>query len=186
MLGLATVDICEQIGTLTIWLTSPMAPAHSNAVTFEVDGGYDSVLAEGMVAERYVVLTERSRADHPAVAGWLLEPVDLELFEEQTRAGQQALGAALGSRSTNLALLSVPEALDQAPFERGRPELLTLAVANRVKGIWAAWLSCESERAKRVDRLSDNRAVARIAVLPTAFAEASTLHPARIRPQPAG
>jgi hypothetical protein len=189
MLGFATVDVSRDAESLTIWLTSqigPNAAGHTNAVTFALDGTFDSVRAEGMVADRYVVVTDRTELSHPLVADWGVSPCDVDLLALEIIAGQGKLLDAIG-KGAQPAWHKMPEAVDQAALDGERPAMLTLAVADRVLRTWTVWLATDSERITR-----KNEAIRRkkqvpdglegeAEALPARFVEQSTVHPLRVR-----
>src|ERR1700722_10281727 len=157
MLGFATVDLSTRDDSLTVWLTSvgmdtPVAP--TNAVRFDLTDDTAPRRAWSMLCERYVVLTDRTPRDHALLARWEVAPCDLAMLAKQTTAGQEALMAAFAEHAAKPGkadlmepvLPPVPSPVDQAARETGAPEQLTLAVANQVRGTWAAWLAAERER----------------------------------------
>jgi hypothetical protein len=73
----------------------------------------------------------------------------------------------------------VPPALDQAALDAEAPEQLTLAVANQVMRVWAAWLGVERERVKRWAYMPGGRKDEAPAVLPAEFAQQNVVQPVR-------
>jgi hypothetical protein len=76
-------------------------------------------------------------------------------------------------------LPNVPPPVDQAAGETGAPEELTLAIANQVRGIWAAWLVVERERVKRWTYMPGGHKGETPALLPAEFVEQNALQPVR-------
>src|ERR1700722_18751414 len=160
MLGFATVDLSTRDDSLTVWLTSvgmdtPVAP--TNAVRFDLADDTAPRRAWSMLCERYVVLTSRTPRDHAVLAQWDVAPCDLAMLAKQATAAQEAIMAAFAEHAAKPGkadlmeptLPPVPAPLDQAALETNSPTQLTLAVANQVRRIWAAWLATERERVKR-------------------------------------
>jgi hypothetical protein len=192
VLGFATVDLSTQDDTLTVWLTSVQGTHadHTNAVVFSLADDTTPRRALGMVCDRYVVLTERTPRSHPLLTGWGVEPCDLAMLATQVTAAQASLMAAFEEYrgqpgKANLvepSLPSVPAPIDQAEFESGTPERLTLALANQVMRTWTAWLATEGERVKRWKYMPGGREGEKRAVLPAKFVKLNAVE--EIRPLP--
>jgi hypothetical protein len=143
-----------------------------------------------MVCDRYVVTTNRTPPKHPFLIDWHVEPCDLAMLAEQTSAAQASLMTALTEyRSkpgkadlTEPTLPPVPVPIDQAGFEDGTPQQLTLALANQVMRTWQAWLTTENERVKRWNYMPGGREGEKPAVHPAEFGQSNTIQP--IRPLP--
>lgn len=190
MLGFATVDLSTRDDSLTVWLTSvgmDIPVAHTNAIRFDLADDTTPRRAWSMLCERYVVLTNRTPRDHAVLARWSVAPCDLAMLAKQTTAAQEALMAAFAEHaakpgkadSMEPVLPRVPAPVDQAAWETGTPEELTLAVANQVRGTWAAWLAIERERVKRWTYMPGGRKGETPALLPAEFAEHNVLQPVR-------
>jgi hypothetical protein len=112
-----------------------------------------------MACDRYVVLTQRTPLDHPALASWGVEPCDVQMLARLTIDAQEAVLAAftahVATKKGKAAELiepllpPVPAPIDQAALATEGPEQFTLAVADHVKRTWAAWIAAERERVKR-------------------------------------
>jgi hypothetical protein len=194
MLGFATVDLSTRDGSLTVWLTSvgmDIPVAHTNAIRFDIADDTAPRRAWSMLCERYVVLTNRTPRDHAALARWGVSPCDLATLAKQTTAAQEALMAAFAKHAAKPGkadlmepvLPPVPALIDQAARETGTPEELTLAVANQVRGIWAAWLAVERERVKRWAYMPGGIKGETPVLLPAEFVEQNVLQPVRAREQ---
>jgi hypothetical protein len=72
---------------------------------------------------------------------------------------------------------AVPAPLDQAAWETGAPEQLTLTVANQVMRIWTAWLAVERERVKRWAYMPGGSKGETPALLPREFVEQNVVQP---------
>jgi hypothetical protein len=190
MLGFATVDVSMRDHSLTVWLTSEGERsdlAHTNAGCFDLGEATTPRRAWGMTCDRYVIFTDRTPRDHPALAQWGVEPCDLTLLAKQTTAAQEAIMVAFAEHVVKPgkadlmepALPPVPPPLDQAALETDSPQQLTLAVANQVRRIWAAWLAAERERVKRWTYMPGGRKGESPAVLPAEFVQQNALQ--RIR-----
>jgi hypothetical protein len=59
------------------------------------------------------------------------------------------------------------------------PEQLTLAVANQVMRVWAAWLGAERERVKRWAYMPGGRKDEKPAALPAEFTQQNVVQPVR-------
>ena len=192
MLGFATVDLCTQDDTLTVWLTSVdgIDANHTNAVVFELGDDTASRRALTMVLDRYVVLTERTPRTHPIFIGWDLKPCDVAMLAEQVNAAQATITAAFEEYrarpgKTNLMEPNLPPApppFDQAALEAGPPEQLTLALANQVMRTWTVWLATEGERVKRWKYMPGGYEGEKRALLPAEFVKLNTIQ--EIRPLP--
>jgi hypothetical protein len=190
--GFATVDLSPQDDTVTVWLTSLQGTHadHTNAVVFNLRDSTTPRRVQGMVLDRYVVLTERTARTHPIFTGWGVEPCDLAMLAEQVIAAQAAIMAAFEDYraqpgKANLMepnLPPVPAPVDQAALETGPPEQLTLAVANQVMRTWTAWLATEGERVKRWKYMPGGRESEKRAWLPAEFMKLSSVQ--EIRPLP--
>lgn len=190
MLGFATVDLSTRDDSLTVWLTSvgmDIPVAHTNAIRFDLADDTTSRRAWSMICERYVVLTDRTLRDHAMLARWGLVPCDLAMLAKQTAAAQEALMAAFAEHAAKPGkadlmepvLPHVPAPVDQAAWEAGAPQELTLAVANQVRGTWAAWLAAERERVKRWAYMPGGSKGETPALLPAEFVEQNVLQPVR-------
>lgn len=190
MLGFATVDLSTRDDSLTVWLTSvgmDIPVAHTNAIRFDLADNATSRRAWSMICERYVVLTDRTPRDHVVLAGWGVAPCDLAMLAKQTAAAQEALMAAFGEHAAKPGkadlmepvLPPVPAPVNQAVKETRTPQELTLAVANQVRGIWAAWLAVERERVKRWTYMPGGSKGETPALLPAEFVEQNVLQPVR-------
>lgn len=192
MLGFATVDLSTRDDSLTVWLTSlgmDIPVAHTNAIRFDLANDTAPRRAWSMLCERYVVLTDRTPRDHAVLARWDVAPCDLAMLAKQTTAAQEALMAAFAEHVAKPGkadlmepvLPPVPAPVDQAALETGTPEQLTLAVANLVKGTWAAWLTIERERVKRWTYMPGGSKGEAPTPLPLEFVEQNRLQPTRAR-----
>lgn len=194
MLGFATVDLSTRDDSLTVWLTSvgmDIPVAHTNAIRFDLADDTAPRRARSMLCERYVVLTDRTPRDHAVLTRWDVAPCDLAMLAKQTTAAQEALMAAFAEHAAKPGkadlmepvLPRVPTLVDQAALETGAPEELTLAVANQVRGTWAAWLAVERERVKRWTYMPGGSKGETPALLPAEFVEQNVLQPVRAREQ---
>lgn len=190
MLGFATVDLSTRDDSLTVWLTSEgmdMPVAHTNAIRFDLADESTSHRAWSMTCQRYVVLTDRTPRDHIALARWEVVPCDLAMLAKQTAGAQEAVMAAFAEHAAKPGkadlmepvLPHVPELVDQAAWETRTPQELTLAVANQVRGIWAAWLAVERERVKRWAYMPGGTKGETPALLPAEFVEQNVVQPVR-------
>jgi hypothetical protein len=190
MLGFATVDLSTRDDSLTVWLTSvgmDIPVAHTNAIRFDLADDTTSRRAWSMICERYVVLTDRTPRDHVVLARWRVAPCDLAMPAKQTAAAQEALMAAFAEHTAKPGKADLMEPVlppiltpvDQAAWETSTPQQLTLAVANQVKGIWAAWLAVEHERVKRWAYMPGGSKGETPALLPAEFVEQNVLQPVR-------
>ena len=191
MLGFATVDLSVRDASLTVWLTSvgmDIPVAHTNAICFDLADDTTPRRAWSMVCERYVVLTDRTPRDHAVLARWGVAPCDLAMLAKQTAAAQETLLTAFAEHAAKPGkadlmepvLPSVPAPVDQTAWETGRPQELTLAVANQVRGTWAAWLAVERERVKRWSYVPGGIKGETPALLPAEFVELNVLQPVRV------
>ena len=190
MLGFATVDVSIGDNSLTVWVTSEgmsIPVAHSNAICFDLGDDTASRRGWSMACERYVILTNRTPRDHAVLAQWGVVPCDLAALAEQTTSAQEALMAAFAEYAAKPGkadlmepmLPPVPASLDQAVWEPGTPQQLTLAVANQVLRIWTAWLAVEHERVKRWGYMPGGIKGEAPAVLPREFVERNVVQPVR-------
>jgi hypothetical protein len=109
------------------------------------------------------------------------------MLAKQTTAGQETIMAAFAEHSAKPGksdlieptLPPVPPSLDQAALEAGTAQQLTLAVANQVSGIWAAWLTTERERVKRWTYMPDGRKGETPALFPAEFIQQNVVQPVR-------
>lgn len=193
MLGFATVDLSVRDHSLTVWLTSEgmhAEVAHTNAVCFDLAEAAVSRRAWGMTCDRYVILTDRTPRDHAVLAQWGVAPCDLAILAKQTTAAQEAIMAAFVEHAAKPGkadlmeptLPPVPAPLDQAALETDSPSQLTLAVANQVRQIWAAWLATERERVKRWTYMPGGRKGDAAAELPAEFVQQNALEQVRRAP----
>ena len=121
------------------------------------------------------------------LARWGVAPCDLAMLAKQTAAAQEALMAAFAEHAAKPGksdlmepvLPPVPAPVDQAARETGAPQERTLAVANQVRGIWAAWLAVERERVKRWAYMPGGSKRETPALLPAEFVEQNVLQPIR-------
>ena len=135
-----------------------------------------------MICELYVVLTDRTPRQYPLFIGWDIEPCDLEMLAEQTAAAQATIMAAFEEYRPKPGkadliepvLPPVPQPFDQAAFEAGTPQQLTLAVANQVMRTWTAWLNTKGERVKRWADTPGGHKDEKPALLPAEFIRRST------------
>jgi len=195
MLGFATVDLSERDQALTVWLTSVPAVrtsteiGHTSAVGFQLADEATPQRAWSMACDRYVVLTDRTPRDHPALAGWDLVPCDLGMLAKQTVAAQEVIMGAFAAhvatkrgKAADLiepVLPPVPPPLDQAALDGESPEQVTLAVANQVKRTWAAWFTAERERVKRWGYMPGGTKDEKPAPLPAEFTGQNAVQPVR-------
>jgi hypothetical protein len=185
VLGFATIDVLTRENTLTVWLTSMEDghAGHTNAVIFNLDDDTVPGRALGMLCDRYMVLTDRTPREHPLLIGWGAEPCDLPILAQQITLAQAAIMAAFEEyrRKPGKAdlvepvLPPVPQPLDQTPLEADAPQQLTLAVANQVRRIWAAWLITERERVKRWAYMPGGHKGEAPALLPAEFVKRNTV-----------
>lgn len=194
MLGFATVDLSTRDDSLTVWLTSvgmDIPAAHTNAICFDFADEATARRAWSMICERYVVLTNRTPRDHGVLARLGVTPCDLAMLAKQTAAAQEALMAAFADHAAKPGkadlmepvLPPVPAPVDQPEWETARPQELTLAVANQVRGTWAAWLVVERERVKRWSYMPGGIKGESPALLPVEFVQQNVLQSARAREQ---
>jgi hypothetical protein len=109
------------------------------------------------------------------------------MLARQTAAAQEALMAAFAQHAAKPGkadlmepvLPPVPAPVDQSEREEGRPQELTLAVANQVRGTWAAWLVVERERVKRWSYMPGGIKGETPAPLPVEFVEQNVLQSVR-------
>lgn len=192
MLGFATVDLSTRDHRLTVWLTSPgldtaSAPTHTNAVSFDFAEKDVSRRAWSMTCDRYVVLTDRTPADHEVLAEWGVKPCDLAMLAKQTVAAQEVVMSAFAAYAARPgkaelvepSMLALPTPLDQASLQTCTPEQVTLAAANQVRRIWTAWLGAERERVKRWMYMPGGRKGEKPALLPAEFVQQNVKQPVR-------
>jgi hypothetical protein len=173
-----------------VWLTSEGVHAdiaHTNAVCFDLGEATVSRRAWGMTCDRYVILTDRTPRDHAVLAQWGVAPCDLATLAKQTTAAQEAIMAAFAEQAAKPGkadlmeptLPPVPAPLDQSASETDSPTQLTLAVANQVRRIWAAWLATERERVKRWTYMPGGTKGEAPAELPAEFVQQNALQQVR-------
>jgi hypothetical protein len=165
MLGFATVDVSTRDKTLTVWLTSVVnvraasEMGHTNALSIALAEATAPRRGWNMACDRYVVLTERTPVDHPALTDWGVEPCNPEMLAELTVTAQETIMTAFAAhvatkkgKAADLiepTLIPVPPPINQLALAGGAPEQLTLTVADQVKRVWEAWINAERERVKR-------------------------------------
>ncbi len=190
MLGFATVDLSLRDHCLTVWLTSAGAGTgvgHTNAVSFDLAEEAVDRRAWSMACDRYVVVTDRTPRDHAVILGWDLKPCDLAQLRKQTIAAHEVIMAAFTEQAAKPGkadlmeptLPPVPPVVDQAVLEAGSPLQLTLATANQVMRIWAAWMEGERERVKRWTYMPGGFKGEALAVLPAEFIRQNAVQPVR-------
>lgn len=194
MLGFATVDLSAHDQTLTVWLTSLVArqahsyAGHTNAASFDLADEAVSRRAWNMTCDRYVVLSDRTPLDHPAFAGWGIIPCDLSILIEETKAAQDSIMKAFAAYRTRPGKARLAEpALPAVPLPSGRPaadddlpEKVTLAVADHVERVWAAWIATERERVKRWRQMPGGLEGETPSLLPAKFVQQSVIQPVRL------
>jgi hypothetical protein len=140
-----------------------------------------------MTFDRYVILTDRTPRDHAVLAQWGVAPCDLAILAKQTIAAQEPVMAAFAEHAVKAGkadlmeptLPPVPAPLDQSALETDNPTQLTLAVANQVRRIWAAWLATERERGKRWTYMPGGIKGEAPAELPAEFVQQNALQQVR-------
>ena len=98
MLGFAVVDVSPAERAVAVWLTSAAGSSavHSNAVV----RGFDDLSADNgqllaLIADRFVVLSERTNADHSVLAGAQIIPCAVDDLAAGTSESHSDLSAAI-------------------------------------------------------------------------------------------
>lgn len=190
MLGFATVDHVPG-RTVTVWLTGRdevQRAGHTNAVTFDLDDARALNLAEQMIADRVVLVTDTSAAEILPISNPLTRE-DLRLLTAPTERLQADLLAAWEDwRSKpgkqNLADITLPAVPGLADRDFAGQDVdpatkRTLYLADLFARCWTAWLTTEGERQKRAKSMPKPLSSQDFSEFPEEFAARLTPVPLR-------
>ena len=188
MLGFAVIDISSGEGAVAVWLTSAAgaSAAHSNAVVFRFDDlGADHTSLRALIGDRYIVLTDRTDADHPILTGTRITACTVDHLAAATATSYTQLQAiarhalAAGRRGvTAPAALTVFVPHDQTALRTGTAPMVALAVADHLRVTWTAWLALNADWQRRPYLAQHPHRPGRTTQLvPPAFADANNVYP---------
>lgn len=168
MEGFAVVDAKAGGEAIAVWLvsrTDSLEVSNTNAVVLEGPlHGAEVVKFRQLVSGRVVLLTEESQGDelplllpgHPAEA---LQELEAQTWKRRTqvvaavREYASRPNPVTGKKPAKPRKLVAPNFVDSPvvteAYDAELPELRALALANRVRGAWQAWLAADEERRRR-------------------------------------